>query len=218
MSGKETSPQDSCTRQKSDIDCKRISEHGDSLNSSTAFEALSDENNKICIIQDSRKQPSKTVRLLQIGKTEAEYRMKHPSCEHIKSNVETQNTTGNNPSRESSTASGINASKTSSSTPVYRLTRSWIDEKSLDSNSDDSSKDSTDESSCVSSTVAESESTWLEKSMQPDADVVREERKIVRRRIRHKYSGKKMTEYRDPCADGEESPIDLAEEEDQSSS
>merc|ERR1719189_1902169 len=218
MSGNEMSPQDTCTLLKFDIDCKRISEHGDSLNNSTAFEALSDENNKICIIQDSRKHPSKTVRRLQIGITEAEFRRERSSYEHKKSTAETQSTTSINLSHESSATFGTNASRPLSSKLINRLNQSWVDEKSLDSVSDDSSEGSTDESSCVSSAVAESESTWLEKSLQPDADVVKEERKIVRRRIRHKYSGKTIPQLRDQSADGEESTIDLPEEEEQSSS
>merc|ERR1719499_588209 len=154
---------------------------------------------------------------LQIGKAEAEYRRKHSSSEHLKSDVETRGT-GTNHSSESSSTSG--SSKPSSSKPVNRFYGSRIDEK-LDSNSEDSSQGSTDESSCASSTVAESESTWLEKSLQPDADVVKEERKIVRRRIRHKYSGLTVPQEQDQggCADGEDSAtIELREEGEESSS
>jgi len=207
MSGKQNSSQNAL--QKSAIDCKRISDHGDSLNSSTAFEVLSG-------FKDSRKHPG----VFKIGKKEAEYRRKKiDSYKHKKSKGETRSSMNMNPSYESSTTSG-NASK-SSSMPASIFKRSALDEKCSPNSSDSSnSKDEDDsteeESSCVSSTVAESESTWLEKSLQPDLDVAKEERKMIRRRIRHKYSGKAVLQ-RIGQTDGEDSTIDVKEGHEESS-
>jgi len=229
MSDKEVSRQEPC---KPRIDSKRNS---DTLESSTAFEALSNENNKIYRtsprFRDSRKHSPKTVKCLETGNTEAESKRKHVSCKLTKSDVQTQSTTAINPSYASSTTSGTKSSSTTSGTnlsnpscrtPVDRPQNdrnyASIEEKCPDSNSDETSQDSTDESSCVSSTsIAESESTVLENSLQPEADAVREERRIIRRRIRHKYSGKYI-HARDQCSDGDESTVDLVEESEQSSS
>jgi hypothetical protein len=212
MSGKEVSSQDSCALQKSDIDCKRITDQRDSLNGSTAFEAISEE--KICLrssgFQDSRKHP-------------AVLRRKHDSYKHKKSNGEPQSSMSINPSYESGTTSGINGSK-SFSTPVNIFNSSGLNEKYLSNsvNSDNSSSSnsgsSSETTSRESSTVAASESTWLEKSLQPDLDVVQEERKITRRRLRHKYSGKTIPQRRVQDADGEESTIDIPEGREESSS
>jgi len=203
MSGKKVSSQESCALQKSDIDRKRITDQ----------KALSDE--KICLrssgFQDSRKHPG----VFKIGKKEAEYRRKkHDSYIHKKSKGETRSSMKINPSSESSPTSG-NASK-SSSMPANILNQSALDEKSSNSDDRSTSKDfsSTEESSF--STKSES-TTWIEKSQQPDLDVAKEERKMMRRRIRHKYSGKTVLERIDQT-DGEESTKDVKEGLEESSS